>query len=56
MEDKPEPLPDESTLIDHEMKNDDVLYLAFRKPGYDESDESDSAWEVIEVDELVATE
>ena len=55
VEDKPEPLPDESTIIDHEIKNDDVLYLAFRKPGC-EDDESDSAWEVIEVDELVATE
>ena len=56
VEDKPDPLPDESTIIDHEIKNDDVLYLAFRKSGFDENDESDSAWEVIEVDELAATE
>lgn len=44
------PLPDEATISDHnQITNDSILHLAFRKSGFDESDDSEESWEEIQV-------
>merc|ERR1712060_839639 len=48
VEDRSDPLPDKATISDHDIANDDVLYLAFRKNYLDE-DYDESCWEDIEV-------
>ena len=42
-----QPLPDSATLADHEIANDAVLYVVFRKAG---NEDDDDCWETIEIE------
>uniref|UniRef100_A0A7S2A6T7 Ubiquitin-like domain-containing protein n=1 Tax=Trieres chinensis TaxID=1514140 RepID=A0A7S2A6T7_TRICV len=47
-----DPLPDSATLADHDVGNDDCLYVVFRKAGMDGDDDDDAddgCWEDVEV-------
>ena len=50
-----QPLPDTATLADHEIANDAVLYVVFRKAGKEDvedatADADDDCWEAIEIE------
>ena len=50
-----QPLPNEATLADHEIANDAVLYVVFRKAGKEDvedatADADDDCWEAIEIE------
>uniref|UniRef100_A0A6S9B284 Ubiquitin-like domain-containing protein n=1 Tax=Ditylum brightwellii TaxID=49249 RepID=A0A6S9B284_9STRA len=45
------PLPDSATLADHDVKNDAILFVVFRKPEMSEDDDDDGelCWEDVEL-------
>ena len=50
-----DPLPNAATLADHEIANDAVLYVVFRKPGKEDvedatADADDDCWEGIAIE------
>ena len=50
-----QPLPNEATLADHEIANDAVLYVVFRKAGKEDvedatADADDDCWEAIDIE------
>ena len=50
-----QPLPNEATLADHEIANDAVLYVVFRKEGKEDvedatADADDDCWEAIDIE------
>lgn len=45
-----QPLPDSATLADHEIANDAVLYVVFRKAGKEDAEDDDDCWETIEIE------
>lgn len=47
-----DPLPDSATIADHEIANDAVLYVVFRKAGKEDADDAedeDDCWEPIDI-------
>mmetsp|Transcript_36556 Transcript_36556/g.74458 ORF Transcript_36556/g.74458 Transcript_36556/m.74458 type:complete len:95 (-) Transcript_36556:2808-3092(-) len=45
-------LPDSSTIAQHEIANDNALYVVFRKAGKEgDDDDDDDCWEPVEIDD-----